>query len=335
MKAIILAVTIITSSVAMAVDSDKFTVKKNVIDNVEVVWLEDNRSPLYNVEIYFADGALSDPSSKIGTTEMMLELLSSGTNRYGHKEIADALEYFGVSTSYDVTHEFSRFSISGLTKDAIPTFKMICHLFHDAIFPVDQIRKSKRLRMNRLQSLVNDKGVLADRAFRYVTMKDSPFSQPPGGTKASIRKIYRRDLINKLKYFNTKVKKRVYMSGPTKLWKIKDIFVKECGWGKEAVYQRRVETKKTVAKKSSKRPNIYLVPVKNSSQAQIRLGRYLPYDVLDTRLEIYDVMEGLLGSGFTSLLMRELRVKRGLTYGANAFMSRQLFYGRSGITTFT
>jgi len=42
-----------------------------------------------------------------------------------------------------------------------------------------------------------------------------------------------------------------------------------------------------------------------------------------------------LGGGFTSKLMQELRVKRGLTYSAGSIISLQKYYGRVVLSTFT
>ena len=47
-------------------------------DGLEVVWLEDDRFPTYNVMIYFADGALNESMSEKGSTEAALQLLKEG-----------------------------------------------------------------------------------------------------------------------------------------------------------------------------------------------------------------------------------------------------------------
>ena len=46
-------------------------------------------------------------------------------------------------------------------------------------------------------------------------------------------------------------------------------------------------------------------------------------------------MSKFLGGGFTSRLMRELRVKRGLTYSVGSIVSGQRDYGRALVSTFT
>ena len=96
--------------------------------DLEVVYLEDNKLPVYSMVFYFADGALSEGKVK-GSAQASLEYLSLGTNRFSQKDIADNLEFFGASYTSNVTHEYSTYSVSGLVKDIDPTLKKICHLF--------------------------------------------------------------------------------------------------------------------------------------------------------------------------------------------------------------
>ena len=77
------------------------------------------------------------------------------------------------------------------------------------------------------------------------------------------------------------------------------------------------------------------MPVPKANQAQIRVGRYLTYDESKKDHELMSLASKYMGGGFTSRLMQELRVKRGLTYSAGAYASTQKTYGRSGISTFT
>jgi zinc protease len=311
---------------------ERSNIKKLNWENLEVVWLKDERFPTYSLSIYFADGALSDSSSRIGETNMMFGELFSGTNRYGQKEISDNLEYYGVSFDTDVTHEYSSFSMSGLVKDIIPTMKMVCHLFNDAIFPKKELNKSKKRAINGLQSLVTNPGALAQRAFRNLSLANTTFELPPEGTIKTIKKINHKHLEKKLKYFVNDVKKRIYISGPEKSLVIKDIINKECNFNNfEATYVRKPKYSEG---KKQLNPKIYFVTVPKANQVQLRIGRFInksefPQD------EILSVASSYLGGGFTSKLMSELRTKRGLTYSAGAFAGMQKSYGRGGIATST
>ncbi len=305
-------------------------VQKDLIDGVEYNWIEDERFPSYYISIYFADGALSDGKKGRGETDMMFSLLDSGTKRYSHQQIADALEFYGVSTDYRVTHEFSKINFSGLAKDAIPTIKMVCHIFDKAIFPEKELHKSQEIRRNYLRSLSSNHEALADKAFRRLTLANTPFESEVEPNLKELAAIDRKSLRRKLEYFSQKVKKKVYISGPRSVWNLRQIFARECGWGgKEANFEREISYETTA------RPmqDIYLVTVPSATQAQLRIGRFLDKIDIQPRTEAFDLMSSYLGGGFNSLLMEELRMKRGMTYGAYAFIQRQKFYGRTSIVT--
>jgi zinc protease len=299
--------------------------------NVEVIWVKDNRFPTYTVSMYFADGALSDSPSLMGTTEAMFHLLKSGTRRFSHKNIVDNLEFYGASPSAYVTHEFSSYSVSGLVKDIIPTMKKICHLFNDATFPQQELEKETKRALVGLNNMVNNHGSLASRAFREISLRGTPYELPTGGKRSTIKRIRRQHLIEKLAYFNNKVKKRIYLAGPVGVLNIRNIITKDCGWSKTADFERSIDFKE---QKALKKPRIVLVTVPNANQSQVRIGRFLNPSELKNK-ELMTLTSEYLGGGFTSLLMRELRVNRGLTYSVSAFAAGQKGYGRSGISTFT
>ncbi|MFZ8932741.1 MAG: M16 family metallopeptidase [Bacteriovoracaceae bacterium] len=301
-------------------------------NGIDVVYLEDNKLPLYDVIFYFADGSLSDTHIK-GETEAMFDNLDLGTRRFSRNDIQDNLEFFGVSYSSFVTHEYTTFSFSGLVKDIVPTTKKICHLFSDATFRASELKKEKKKYINSLQNLVSSPSGLASRAFRELSLKETPFYYPTEGKLRDIKKINTRGLKRKLSYFNKKVKKRIYLSGPKSILDVKSIILKECGWDIETSTVVRREPLKE-KKISNNGPEIHLVTVPQSNQAQVLIGRHLLPEEY-TNQELMTLSSGFLGGGFTSKLMRAVRVKRGLTYGISSFAAGQKEYGRLGISSST
>lgn len=297
-------------------------------DGIEVTWLEDNRFPTYDVIFYFADGALSDGYRK-GTTDMAFNLLASGTNRFNRKEIADNLDFFGVSTKSSVVHEYSTYSVSGLTKDVIPTVKKVCHLFKDAIYPKKEVSTERNKSISARKNMANNPGALASKAFREISLTGSPFSSPVEGKIKTIKKIRSKHLRNKLQYFNERVKKKIYLTGPKSVLNIKNIVLGECGWNTKASFEREVSYKAP-----NRKPRIHLITVPKANQAQVLAGKFLGPGEFEN-FENLSVIGHYLGGGFTSVLMSELRVKRGLTYSAYAYAGGQKNYGRAVISTFT
>jgi zinc protease len=134
----------------------------------------------------------------------------------------------------------------------------------------------------------------------------------------------------RMDYFLDKVKKRIYLTGPKSALVLEKVLSDECKF--------KGNEKDIVATSSSiKRQNkgeFIFVPVKDANQVQLRIGRFLNNgETLERNLDA--LATEFLGGGFTSRLMREVRVKRGLTYSIGSFISAQKQYGRAGISTFT
>ena len=307
--------------------------KKYSWNDVEVSWLEDSAFPTYNITFYFHEGALSEQKNKTGLTEMMFGEMTSGTTRYSRAEILDILEFYGTSFGANVTHEYSTFSLSGLVKDLAPSLKMVCHLFKNATFPVKEFNKTKKRAESGLKNLVNNHGAMASRIFREVSLKETPYSMPVGGTLKSINRMTARDLHSRLKVMNNEVKKKIYIKAPKGIVGIEKIISNDCGWnGKE---QTKVMAQGSVAPSTKKKNQIYFVSVPKANQAQIRIGTFLSSEESHKDHTLNELASRYMGGGFTSVLMQELRVKRGLTYSAGAYSSSQNTYGRTGINTFT
>jgi len=301
-------------------------------NGVEVVWMDEPSLPAYDVVIYFAEGALGDAKGKTGETHLALSLMDAGTRRYKREEIADNLEYFGSDYSANVLHEYSTYRVSGLIKDLAPTMMKICHLFNEANFPEDELKKEKQRLITVLNQMIQDHAELASRAFRNLTLKHTPFSRPAEGNLSSINNITRDDLLGRLKFLKEKVRKKIYVNAPLKVTKeLESIMVNNCRFvGNKDDFVRTALN--SVNQKTVK--TIHLVTVPKSDKVEVRLGRTLIGAELNDS-ELAELSAGYLGGGFTSKLMDELRKKKGLVYGVNAFAVYQKYYGRALIVTST
>ncbi len=300
-------------------------------NGLEIIWLQDERFPTYDMTVYYADGALSDNAENSGLTEMMFSELISGTTQYNQQQLSDSLEFYGVGLSTNVTHEYSALSFGGLVKDIVPTMKLVCHIFKDAVFPKEELEKNKNRIITSFNNLVSQHSGLADHVARQVSLKFSDYAQPTEGSIKTIQNMKSYDLLKKKNYFNRVVKKRLYITGPSEALSIKTVIEKECDWAMGANYVRVNHHNPQQQKLNAQ---IVFVPVPNANQAQIRLSRILFKDE-GTKPDLTELASSYLGGGFSSRLLQVLRVEKGLTYSAGAFAGSQFSYGRAGISTFT
>ena len=299
-------------------------------NGLEVKWLQDEQSPTFELVVQFHEGAGSEKRSKSGITSLTFDLLTTGTSRYKQSEILDHLEYFGARYSSSVTHEFAQYYVEGLTKDSVPVMKKICHIFSDAQYPKKNLEKAKARILAALANLPRDHKAVADRAFRFETMKGTAYALDVGGRIQSISKIRRSHLLKKLSYFKNDVKKTIYIRGSSKLKELESVISKDCGWKPVA----KVSGSASLLAIPNFKKRVIYIPVA-ANQTQIRIGSYMSRVEARKNIDLDSFVSALLGSGFTSRLNQEIRVKRGLTYSISTRIGSQKGYGRKWITTST
>lgn len=295
-------------------------------EEIDVVWIEDDMFPKFTASIYFQDGALNDTIS--GQTQLTFDQLTAGTSKQSQREIAEYFDFYGANIRHSVTHEYSVFSVQALTKDIKPVMSKVCELFKDAQYPQNELGSYLARAKSGLKNLVTSHSALADRVFRRISLKESAYANPVEGTLESFEKMNRDILKTRLEQLN-KTRKVLYIAGPSEVKNIKDVLSKECEWTNEN------KLTKQQIRKPQPESAIYLVEVPGANQAQIRVGRYMTSNEFEGKFDQFSFMSSFLGGGFTSKLVQELRVKRGLTYSAGSYVSMQRDYGRSGLITFS
>lgn len=313
------------------------TIKRLNWNGIDVIYLEDNRFPTYDIVMYFADGALSDGGNP-GETKHAFGLLDTGTSKFSQKEILDQIEFLGTEFGSDVTHEYSTLSLTGLSKDLNTAMSQACHILRQSNYPKDVIKKELDLERSDLQTIVSSPQALAERVFREVSLANSPYAYPVSGKILDLAKFTPESLRAKTDSFLNHVKKRIYLTGPASILSVEKILKEECQLeGKKDDFVRVVDERIKKSRKHHKEISnnqIVFVPVPDANQVQVKIGRLLNSEEISDRTGDLLAME-FLGGGFTSRLMREVRVKRGLTYSIGSYISSQKQYGRAAISTFT
>ena len=333
MKKIILISTVLLSLNLLAETSQKL--QKIESSSAKSYWLQNAKTPLFSMVLYLGDGSFNDPKGISGLASSSLALAFEGTNKYSEEEISKFFDNYGASYGSDVKHEYTSFYLSGLIEDMEPLVKMVCHVFKEANYPAQKIQSYKKRLVADMENLSTSPEGIAERVFRAEVLRHhSGLSIPSSGLKSDLVKLRANDLKKSLNYLTQKVRRKIYLTGSEEVKKLPALMEKECGWSENPKYSRQEAIKPI--KHHNPKPKIVFVPVKNSNQAQVRIGRLLNGPATEKNLEALALLKNYLaGSGFISELFTELRVKRGLTYTVRAYADMQAMYGRSGVGTFT
>ncbi len=301
------------------------SVKRMTWGDLDVVWVEDEKFPRFTAALYLEDGALKDQSP--GITQATFDQFTAGTSKETQRQLAEFFDFYGVNLKNSVTHEYSVMTVQGLTRDIAPVMGKFCEIWKDAQYPTGELNSYISRSKSQLKNLVTSHSSLADRVFRKISLEGTPYVSPVEGSLAGYDQLNSEILKKRLSELRV-ARKVLYLAGPKDVLAMKDV-IAGCGW---------VAGKKMAPlelKKPGLQSAIYLVPVPGANQAQIRIGRYVTKREVEGKYDQFQFLSSYLGGSFTSKLVQELRVKRGLTYSAGAYVSVQRDYGRAGITTFS
>lgn len=300
-------------------------VKRLSWGDLDVVWVEDEKFPRFTASLYLEDGAIKDKTP--GITQATFDQFTSGTSKETQRQIAEFFDFYGANLKHSVTHEYSVMSVQALTRDIAPVMGKFCEIWKDAQYPEGEINSYASRSKSALNNLVTSHAALADRVFRKLSLEGTPYENPVEGSLSGYAALNSALLKNRLAELRG-ARKVLYLAGPKDILSMEKV-IAGCGWKNG----KKMEEKEL--KKPGLQSSIYLVPVPGANQAQIRIGRFVTKREVEGKYDQFNFLSSFLGGSFTSKLVQELRVKRGLTYSAGAYVSIQRDYGRAGVTTFS
>jgi len=282
---------------------------------VPVVFEEGNFIPIVSLQLVFTNaGHLSE--SKEGLADMSAKLLNEGTKKEGSVGFAQKLDDHAVDVSAHVGRETFVFEVSALKSEfpyAIERFK---ELLKDPNYTEEALAQVKRQKIGWLTQKKSDFDYVASLKLRETLFKGTALGKPYDGTVPSVQSMTLEDIKNfiasHLGYNNAIV-----------------VIGGALSYDEAAEYVHailpllpKVEKRNTQHFTASDKKETVLIP-EETQQAYIYFGGPFNYSYKEKDQYKAKIAEYLLGGGgFGSRLMEEIRVKRGLTYGAYCMLRR-------------
>ena len=279
-----------------------------------------NDIPVARVQATVRTGSGSDAAGRDGMARMAGEMLRRGAGGRGRADLDEALDGLGADLGASVDAESVSVVGHVLSRNLGPFLRIFETVLLRPDFGEAEVEKLRREMRAGLDDLRDDDHELCARFFRRMLYGEHPYGRPPSGTAASIEAIRREDLIAFHRAAFVRDNLFFGASGDLEAARAQ-------GWF-DTLGQSFPDgaPPATVYLPDPARPvgrRLLLVDKPERTQAQVLLGhpavRWGEPD--DTPLR---VAVAAFGGTFTSPLMTEVRVKRGLSYGAYA----QLVHGR-------
>ncbi|MBT9384154.1 insulinase family protein [Pseudooceanicola sp. CBS1P-1] len=277
-------------------------------------WLvEEHSIPFTALDMQFAGGASLDLPGKRGATNLMTGLLEEGSGKMDSQQFAKAEDDLAASFNYDVGDDTLSVSARFLSENRDKAVDLLRQSLVEPTFPQDAIDRVREQVLSIIASNKQDPGKIASTTFDKEAFGDHPYATSLNGTEESVKALNRDDIVTAWK--NVMVKDRVNIAAvgditPEQLGKLLDRLLGDLPTGGAALPG---DAKLTLT------PGVTVVPY-DTPQAQV-IWAQKGLDLNDPDFFPAYILNTILGGGsFESRLMKEVRVKRGLTYGVYSYL---------------
>jgi zinc protease len=272
--------------------------------------------PLVSIALSLRSGALADPEGKDGLSRLTARMMRRGCKGMTSSEIESAVDRLGGEFGFDVGPSTISLHAQVIRRNLQPFCELIAKVLGTPTFDQTELDRLKRETVAELIDARDNDRALAGLAFRRALFAGHPYSRTAAGRPASVEKLTRDEVL-------ATYAKRFVQS---------DIVIGFAGAITEdeaktlgALLVRSVPEGPHVenALPEPARPTgrrLFFVDKPERTQTQILIG------TLGTHARDPDhwplvAATAVFGGTFTSRMMREIRSKRGWSYGTSARLS--------------
>ncbi len=279
---------------------------------MEIYGIQQKELPLIQFSLTLKGGALLDNTDKIGTANLVSDLLMEGTKNKTPQELEEAIERLGASIRLYTTKEGIVMRVNTLASKFDEVYKLAEEIILEPRWDAKEFDRIKQETLETINRNSSNPARIANNVFdKMVYGTGSPLGNPTLGTLETVSAITLDDLKS---YYNknfspsaayltivgdiSKDKAVSTFSSLTDKWEEKDVSLPEI---------------KIPAEPS--KPVIYFVDVPGAKQSELRIGK-LSLRYTDPDYYAATVMNYKLGGSFNGIVNLILREEKGYTYGA-------------------
>lgn len=268
--------------------------------------------PLVTTQLVVTSGSETDPPARAGRAALTAALLVKGTKRHSAPQIAQAAEALGGSLDSGAGWHAASVGITVTTPRLPQALALLSEVVREPAFAQSELDRARRQALDGLRVALADPGRLAGLVSARAVFGDSAYGQLRGGTPASLARLTRTDLV--------RAHATAYRADNAVL-----IFAGEIEPAQALRLARRyfgdwarpgsAAPAATVAPARPAAATLIAVDLPDAGQAGIvvaapSIARSAPDWTAG------QVANAVLGHGYSSRLNQQIRIKRGLSYGA-------------------
>jgi zinc protease len=280
-------------------------------NGLTLITLRRGAVPLVGLRVAFPGGSAQAGSRRSGLAEMTAQLLRRGCRGHSARAIDEALETLGTDLSVGVDDDATRLGLTVSSARLGPALELFLRLATSPVFPEAEVRSQRQRTLASIRSSLDDAAEVAERALHRELFRGHPYELPIEGWSREVARLKRSDVVAFHKvHFRASGACLVAAGGVPA-----DILTRLIRVGSRLASGATAPAVSPVPPISGSR--VLIVDKPDATQAQIRIGAA---GIATDNPDLPACLLGniVLGGGFSSRLVNEVRVERGLAYGISS-----------------
>lgn len=285
-------------------------------NGAQVYFISALELPMVDVQVVFDAGSARD-NGLPGLARLTNVLLDSGTAQHSADAIAERLDAVGAQLSSGTLRDMAWLSLRSLSDPLYlkPAVETVAHLLQAPAFAPQALERERNRMIAAVRELTQSPDALAEQAFYQALYGTHPYASPPEGTEASLKAITREALRAFYQRYYVASNAVVAIVGALERGAAEELAVALVGNLPVGQPVPPLPKASPVAKADTVH-----IPYP-SSQTHIYIGQLGMKRSDSDYYSLYLGNHVLGGNGLVSELAKEVREKRGLSYGVYSYFT--------------
>ena len=288
-------------------------VERTLPNGLRVIVVERPGLPILSAHLVIRSGGEVDPRGGAGGMEMLAALLKRGAGERSATQIAQAIEALGGTIETGAGWDQTAAKLTVMAGQAPAALEILSDVVRRPTLGTAELERLRAETLDELRVRMEEPRTLAKAAAARVIFGDGPYGHMLGGTPKSVAGLRRKEL-RELHgtYFRPDNAVLIFAGSLTA--------EQGFAWAKEFFGDWKKPAAPLPAVRVAEAPTearVVIIDMPNAGQAAVVVGK------MAVARKAADYLPGVvasavLGGGYSARLNAEIRVKRGLTYGASS-----------------
>ncbi len=290
-------------------------VETRLANGMRVIVVEKHDLPLISATVLVTPGGgADDPADRAGLNSLTANLLTKGTTTRSATDIARQIESLGGSISSNADWDGASVSIGVKSDQAAPAMAILADVALNPVFAQEEIDRARTQTIDGIGVELKDPARLAGIVAARAVFGGSAYGHLLSGTPDSLKSVTRADVTSSYAASWRPDRAALVLVGDITLAQARALADKHFAtWKALAATPPASGTAPT----SYPTPRVIVVDFPGAGQAGVVVSQ-VGIARKDAGYYPAAVANATLGVGFSSRLNQEIRIKRGLAYGAGS-----------------